>query len=183
MGILWFVMGFWHGGVQHIFGVGLWFWFLLVAGELFSPLLERFTERLNIDTESFSWQLFQRTRTYLLYAFGALFFSASGLGAAAKRCRILFASINKPTPWIFFSESFIEPFGLGIMDVQLIIFGVMLLFAVAYLREHYEYARNWIVKQILPFRWLIWVSLFWIVLVYGKYGPGYDASIFIYGGF
>ena len=33
------------------------------------------------------------------------------------------------------------------------------------------------------FRWLIWLSLFILVIIYGKYGPGYHAADFIYQGF
>ena len=54
---------------------------------------------------------------------------------------------------------------------------------VAVLREKYGYARNWIQNQCVLFRWFIWLAMFVLVLIYGKYGPGYDASMFIYQGF
>ena len=46
-----------------------------------------------------------------------------------------------------------------------------------YLRE------SLIQRQILPFRWIVWLGLAVLILVYGNYGPGYDAADFIYRGF
>ena len=37
---------------------------------------------LKVDTESFSWHLFQSIRTYLIYAIGAVFFRAYDFGEA-----------------------------------------------------------------------------------------------------
>ena len=182
MGILWFVMGVWHGSVQHIFGVSLWFWAILVMGEIFSPLLKKCVEVLHIDTSSFSWHLFQSVRTYFLYALGAVFFSVSGFRAAVRHYKVLLAGLLKPNPWIFFSDSVLN-LGVTWLDVNFIIFGIVCLFFVANLREKYGYARAWMQKQILPFRWFIWIALFCVVLIYGIYGPGYDASEFIYQGF
>lgn len=182
MGILWFVMGFWHGSVQHIFGVSVWFWTILVMGEIFSPLLKKSIEVMQINTESFSWHLFQSIRTYCLYTLGVVFFSASRLRTAVSHYKVLWIGLKNLNPWIFFDGSVLE-LGVTWVDVNLIIFGIVCLFFVANLREKYGYARTWMQKQILPFRWFIWIALFFIVLIYGLYGPGYDASEFIYQGF
>ncbi len=182
MGILWFVMGFWHGSVQHILGVGLWFWLILVISELCSPILKKMVNFFKINTESFSWRLFQGIRTYILYAFGAVFFSVPEFTASFNRYKELLQVFQNPNPWIFFDGSVLN-LGVSWRDINLIIIGVLLLLVVAVLREKYGYARTWMQKQILPFRWLVWVGLFVLVLIYGLYGPGYDASAFIYEGF
>jgi len=58
-----------------------------------------------------------------------------------------------------------------------------MLLLVALLKERYGYARLWVAKQGIIFRWFIWILLFVLVLIYGAYGPGYDAAEFIYAGF
>lgn len=178
MVVLWFVMGFWHGSLRHIFGVSLWFGLILVLGEYVSPLLKKVVVVLKIDTECFSWRLFQRIRTYVLYALGAVFFSALSLKNALERYTILFS-----VPDEINFEITINDLGVTYEDINLIIIGCVLLLTVAVLREKFGYARNWMQKQLLPFRWLVWLTLFIIVLIYGLYGPGYDASTFIYEGF
>lgn len=137
---------------------------------------------MSIDGESFSWHLFQSSRTYLIYAVGAVFFRAPDMHEAGRFLGSLAGIFKKANPWIFFDSSVL---GLGIThtDLNILILGVLMLILVAVLREKYGYARIWMDKQILVFRWMIWIGLFVIVLVYGKYGPGYSAAEFIYQGF
>lgn len=54
---------------------------------------------------------------------------------------------------------------------------------VGILREKYGYARNWLDQQTIVFRWFIWLTLFSVTLIYGRYGNGYNAVEFIYQGF
>lgn len=176
--VLWFIMGFWHGSLRHIFGVSLWFGAILVIGEFFSPVLKKMVSFLKIDTECFSWHLFQSVRTYILYALGAVFFSALSLKDALQRYAVLFDSYQHVN-----LEITVYDLGVAPEDITLIVIGIAALFVVAALREKFGYARIWMQKQLLPFRWLIWLALFVVVLIYGLYGPSYDASTFIYEGF
>lgn len=100
--VLWFVMGFWHGSVQHIFGVSLWFWTVLFFSELFQPLCQKITTKFEFKTESFGWHLFQSLRTYIIYALGVVFFSASGLKEALIHYTVLLTSLRRLDPWTLF---------------------------------------------------------------------------------
>ena len=181
---LWMVMGIWHGAPKYIIGVSLWYWILLMLGELFSPYLKKISIWLKVPTESFSWHLFQSVRTYIIYAVGAMFFRAPTIkDAVCFSARLLDAfSKEKGNPWVLFDGSILG-FGITYSDINIMIFAIFLLIIVGILREKHMYARNWVSKQMLPFRWLIWYGLFLIVLIYGKYGPGYNAAAFIYQGF
>lgn len=183
MFILWLTIGVWHGGVQHIFGVSLWFFLIIVLSELLEPCFEKTNRTLGINTGSFSWHLFQSIRTYFIYAMGAVFFSAKSLGDAFNRFKILFASILKPNIWLFFGDSTFELNGLIRTDLKMICIGLVLLLIVAMIREKYGYVRIWMKKQVLVFRWFVWLALFVLTLIFGLYGPGYDGSIFFYEGF
>lgn len=184
MFVLWMVMGVWHGEAKYIVGVSLWYWALLMLGELCAPWLKKMSLFLKIPEDSFSWHLFQSARTYLIYAVGAVFFRAPSLGEGLDFALSLKQIFVKETsnPWIFFDGSVL---GLGIThgDVNIIIISVLIILVVGLLREKYGYARNWISGQMLTFRWLIWVALFVFVVIYGKYGPGYAVEDFIYQGF
>ena len=184
MFILWMVMGIWHGGLRYIMGVSLWYWVILMLGDLFKPLFEKITTSLNMKTESFSWHLFQSCRTYLIYAVGAAFFSfgvSRGLAILQDAWKIISVK-DYANPWIFFDGSILD-LGVTYGDINIILLIVLMLIIVACLREKYGYARIWIQNQSVGFRWLIWIGLFVIVLIFGKYGPGYNAADFIYQGF
>ena len=139
-------------------------------------------EKVGIRTDVTSWHIFQCTRNYIIYSIAAVAFSAHGLSAAIEHYQLLIHSFESWNPWVFFNDSVLN-LGVTWHDINVIIFGVVLLFAVAILRERHEYARLWIQKQNIAFRWLIWLALFSVVLIEGLYGEGYDASTFIYQGF
>lgn len=183
MFVLWMVMGIWHGAVRYIVGVSLWYWTILMLGELSAPIFRKITNRLGFQTDSFSWHLFQSVRTYFIYAIGATFFGM-GLRKGALLLKQAAEVITGEAfnPWIFFDESIVN-FGITWGDINLIIVAVFLLFVVGYLREKYGYARVWMDKQSIVFRWFSWIALFLLVLIYGKYGAGYNAAAFIYQGF
>ncbi len=184
MFFLWMIMGIWHGGYRYIVGVSLWYWVIMMTGDLLSPAFKKLTEILKVRTESFSWHLFQSIRTYIIYAIGAVFFSAGISGGFAILMDSLKVLMQKgyANPWIFFDGSILE-LGVTHGDINTIILCAALLLIVGILRERHGYARNWVAEQGIAFRWIIWISLFIFVLILGKYGPGYDASVFIYQGF
>lgn len=186
MFFLWMAMGIWHGAMKYLIGLSLWYWLILTVGDLLKPTSARVISFLRIPTESFSWHLFQSVRTYVIYSFGAIFFRVARISDGFAFLGSLFTFTGKNgsfhNPWIFFDGSILT-LGITYGELNLLIFGTALLFAVAVLREKYGYAREWVAKQALPFRWMIWLVFFALVLVYGKYGPGFNASEFIYGGF
>lgn len=182
MGVLWLVMGIWHGSIRHIAGVSLWYWGILVLGEFVSPFLKKAVNYLKIDTTSDSWILWQRIRTYCIFAAGSVFFAAESLQAALGRYQILFESFRNLNPWTLFDGTVVR-LGVAWGDVNILILGILVLWKIDTLREKEGMARVWMQKQILVFRWLAWIFLFFFVLIYGLYGPGYEASQFIYQGF
>lgn len=179
--VLWMVMGIWHGGVKYILGVSLWYWALLMLGELCAPGLKKFTRFLKINEDSFSWHLFQSIRTYLIYAVGAVFFRAENVGSAMAFFKnMIIMTVNGSMHLEnLFNKSLLQ-FGLNVSDWIVILIAVLLLFVVAVLREKNGYARLWAAKQILPFRWFVWLGFLLAVVICGKYGEEYNAVNFIY---
>ena len=49
MFILWMVMGIWHGGWRYIVGVSLWYWVILMLGDLLAPIFQKITTKLGIN--------------------------------------------------------------------------------------------------------------------------------------
>ncbi len=184
MFILWMVMGIWHGGYRYIVGVSLWYWIVLMLGNLLEPLSLKILKMLNVKTKSFGWHLFQSVRTYCIYAIGATFFNV-GIAKAISLFKDLYKTLfveDYANPWIFFDGSILK-LGVTYVDLNIIILSVAIMIIVAVLREKYSYARYWVAEQSFLFRWMIWIGLFVFVLIWGMYGPGYNAAEFIYEGF
>lgn len=181
MGILWFVMGFWHGSPKHILGVSLWFWTIMVVSEFCSPINKKMVRVFDINTNVFSWRLFQCIRTYVIYSIGVIPFSSNNLGDAFSRIKLLCTSM-KISSWKFFSGS-VSGLGTTYADLWIIAISTALLFTADVLREKHGYARLWMEKQGMLFRWLIWFILCFFVLICGQYGLQYNTAEFIYQGF
>lgn len=113
-----------------------------------------------------------------------MFFSADSLSHALGHIKVLVKTFWNWNwnPWTLFDGT-ITKLGVTYGDVNIIMVGVLALVIVAILREKHGFARTWMQRQILPFRWLVWLLLFVITLIWGMYGPGYDAAAFIYEGF
>ena len=195
--ISWFLIGLWHGGgFNYIFGVGVYMGIIIIISELCQPLFGKLTALLQIDTEAFSYKLFQRIRTFFIFIFGLSFFRAETLTKGFKMWGSAFSIFN---PWIFFDHSLYR-LGLNESEFHILLFSMLILLIVSML-EHYdkmknaasgvsapdksvnEGARKAIAKQNFIFRLLIFLVLFIMIIAWGRYGSEFNASDFIYGRF
>ena len=78
------------------------------------------------------------------------------------------------------SKSILFTLGLDQPSFILLIACVLILLTVSILQESGMKMRQTIAKQNLYFRLFVWLSLLAIILVFGMYGPAYNAVDFIY---
>ncbi len=183
MVILWFTVGLWHGGSwKYIVGSGLLHCFYIAGGQILDPLFQKMIAWIHVNTECFSYHLFQSLRTGFLVCTGFVFFRAESFRTALK----IFKASFYPNIWIFTDGSLLK---LGLDTPDFIIGGVALgiLFLVSVqqqkLRTQGSGVREMLAKQNLVFRWSIYYMLIFSIIVFGFYGPGYDVSGFIYQNF
>ena len=177
--ITWFLIGLWHGGGwNYIFGVGLYMWLVIVLGMILKPVFAWIVKVLHINTDCFSYTMFLRIRTFLLFIFGLSFFRAKTLKDGFLMWKGAFLRFN---PWIFFDESF---FGMGLdrREWGILIFGLLLLFAVSFIAQKRN-VRDWLKEQNFVVRLGIFTVLFAMIITYGYYGAEFNAADFIYGRF
>jgi FtsH-binding integral membrane protein len=73
--------------------------------------------------------------------------------------------------------------GVAREDFNVIICGLVTVTVVSMLQKRYGSVRRLIAKQNTAFRWAVYLALLFSVLIFGRYGPGYNPADFIYGGF
>ena len=173
---VWLLIGFWHGGgVKFVLGMGLWFFLCILTEQLMSPIMKRVTDRFGVDTEAFGWHLLQSLRVFLLVSVGNVFFRVESL---SKIKQVFKAAVTGWNPWIFFDDSLYQ-LGISAKEVHLVIVSVLVLIIVSALSVNGS-VREKIARQNIVFRWSIWLSLILVIVIFGKYGPGFDSSAFIY---
>jgi len=183
--VLWLVNGLWHGGYPKYFATVSWFWFAVISGQLLKPVGDKTVRLFSINTNCFSWRLFQRMRTIAVYSVGALFFAAPGIMDAlriAKRALLARNFFELFSPNTFFSDKLLGVTG-GIGGLRVLLVSFLLLVAVEVFQNRDKHVREWLAKQNLVFRWAFLLGLIFAILLFGIYGPGYNASDFIYAGF
>lgn len=174
--ITWFLIGFWHGGKwNYIWGSGLYYWLLITLGEILAPVLGELVCMLKINTDCWSWKFFQRIRTGILFTFGLSFFRAESVHAGIALWKSAF-SVNNP--WILFDASLYD-LGLDRQDFSVLIYALMLLFAVEHYKNRFD-IRQKLAEQNYLFRLAVVLAMILCVVIFGKYGANYVASAFIY---
>lgn len=173
--VVWMITGIWHGAAWNYVAWGLYYASIMVAGVVFADVNTWLNKKLKINTESFSWQLWQMFRTFTLCTVGRVFFRAPRFMVSLsifKRILTEFDIQNVLGDAIY-------NYGLDRDNIALAIFAIAVLLVVDILQEKFK-LREQINQQGIVFRWLIFLVGLFAVIIFGVYGPGYDAGSFIY---
>ena len=172
------VSGFWHGN-----GIKFLFWGLLhglyqIVGELTSGIRLKIADVLKVDVNSGVHRVFRSLVTFFFVMIGWIIFRAEDFRAAIH----MLLSIPFWNPWVLFDDSFLA-LGLNQKQWNVLIISLMTLLLVGLAKEKGVRIRQWIAKQHVFFRWTVYITVIWVIWVFGTYGFGFNANDFIYGGF
>lgn len=171
--ILWLLIGLWHGAsFRYIFAAGVLPWIYLTLGQIFDDDIKKINKKLHIKTDCFSFRLFQSLRTFGFMCIIWLVACSPSLLGTIDVVRNIF---------IFFDTTIIDK--LPEIPSLVILICCILVLIVDYLNYININVFEKFKEQNLIFRWLVLFTIIIIILIFGAYGPGYDASEFIYGGF
>ena len=173
--VVWLITGIWHGAAWKFVAWGLFHAALLIGSKIFEPLFKKVNGWLHIDTENFGWHFWQMLRCFLLCCFGRVFFRAGSLTIALEWVRRIFTDFQFPT--ILNADAAL--FGVTSADLNMAVLSVAILWIVDLLQEKMP-LRETIAKQNLVFRWVLIFACLFAVIIFGIYGPGYEAADFIY---
>lgn len=171
------VSGFWHGGGWNFIFWGVLHGLYQVIGDLLKPVRLRLASLLHMDRNAFSFRLGQAVITFLLVSLAWIFFRAESLSVGMD----MFRSITTWNPALFSAEGFLA-LGLDLYDILVLVLSLAVLLIVDLLQLSGP-VRDRISRQNILFRWILYLSLLFIVLIYGEYGSGFNAESFIYAQF
>ena len=176
--ITFLVSGFWHGhGLQFILW-GLLHGFYQVIGQLTVPVRSALYAMFRIPRDGFFGKLLQRVTTFFLVMIGWIIFRARNISQGLVMLRSMFTAYN---PWILFDDSLFS-MGLVWKEWIILLLSILVLIAVECIQEK-TCIRDRILAQPLIFRWIIYLSVIWVIWVFGSYGSEFIAQNFIYGEF
>lgn len=170
------VSGLWHGGAPVFLVWGLLHGVSSIVEDLYKRIRKRCLGDRQLPFLAIR-RMFGRVCTFLTVSLLWIFFRSDTLHMA-KVCLV-----NLFTGWqgFYYAKEFL--FAMGLDQVQMTValgaMGVLFLFDMVSEWKKKETA-VWIYEAPLPVRWGICMALVTAVVVFGMYGPGYDASSFIY---
>ncbi|MBE5778006.1 MAG: MBOAT family protein [Clostridiales bacterium] len=203
--VVWLITGIWHGASWNYIIWGIYHAILLIGSQIFSPLFQKANQRLKINVSSPLWKFWQMTRTFLLCGFGRIFFRANSVTGALgyfgqmftqfsfkalftplynglKNVYSYFTSSGSITSfWLKLRPELNRDFGLGITpaNIMMALVTILILWCVDMLQEKHSLRESLLRKHII-IRWTIIFAGLFAVIVFGVYGPGYNAKSFIY---
>ncbi len=175
--IVWIVTGIWHGASWKYVTWGMFHAFLLISSKVFEDTNAKITKALKIRTESWGFALFQMTRTYMLCCVGRLFFRAPRLTASAGLIKNIF---NEGFGWSYLGFEKLATYGLDLNNIFVSVIAVIVLLAGDILQEKMNVRNKLITENSFVLRWCLILLGVFAVIIFGIYGPGYNASSFIY---
>ena len=177
MFIVYFLVGFWHGSSWKYIAFGIWNGLFIMSGILLDNVYRIVREKLHIKEESISWRVFRMVRTFVIVSFGRFFSAAPTFMTAITMFGQTFVHWQNIS---FLTDGTLQKMGLSTANWFLLLFAIILLFFVDLTHERGISIRDTISNQALVFRWIVYIAAVLFVLIFGIYGPAYDASSFIY---
>ena len=176
-----FLIGIWHDVSWQYVLNGMYNAILISSTVALTPVYSWLTKKLQINTETFSFRLFQMLRTFTLLCISRIIVKAPSLPDAFRMIKRMFTNVD--LGFFLRTKNGMFQFGVDKQQMAVLVFAILVLFIVGILRESGIKIREALAKQNLIFRWALCLLLLIFVLIFGIYGPGYNASSFIYGQF
>lgn len=175
--LVWFITGIWHGANWNFVSWGMANCIVLLVSQECEPLYKRFHERFSIGNTA-GWGIFASLRTLLLVSCLQMFEYYPNAGVTFSMFKSLFTSSSLGQ----LNGEGILALGLTMPEIIVVLIGILVMSAASLLGRE-KSVRERLSAYPAPVRALSVYLLFLIVLVFGVYGIGYDASQFIYNQF
>ena len=173
--IVFAVSGLWHGTGWTFLVWGLLHGLYQVIGYLLEPLRNFLVNAFKVDRKSFAHRLFKTVFTFLLVNLAWVFFRADSVMNAIN---IIVKSLSF-TPWVLTNGELFKH-GLDGANMLLLTVGLVIVFITDLMNNQGTVIREKIARQSWWLRWLVMIVAILVIAVCGIWGPGYNASSFIY---
>lgn len=174
--IVFLCSGLWHGASWSFVVWGGLNGIYMVASDASKSFKQKLCTKLHIDTASTGWKILTRVITFLLVDYTWLYFRAGGLREAFRWQYAIYKNFHLLD---LLSDTFYAKFGN--QSALLFLFA---LFLIILLTDYCQYKGiDWkmkLISQQIFFRWFIYLSIIFVIIIGGIYGGGYEQTQFIY---
>lgn len=175
------VSGLWHGAEWSYVVWGGLNGLYQVIGDLLKPARQKLLSVLHVNREWKLWSALRMVLTFCLIDFAWLFFRAPDFPTALSMIRYTAHSLYPESLLALDAEGIrgLYTLGLDMAEVWLLLLCIVIL-ALADLVKEKRPIRPMITGLPVVPRWIVYFVCLYAVLIFGAYGPGFDAAAFIY---
>lgn len=176
---VWILNGLWHGTGWHYIFYGMYYFILIMWGNLTEPVVQKAAEALRINRDSWFYRGFQTVKLLLIVFTGELFFRADNLTIGIR----MFLSIFTGFHWSVLTDGSLLNLGLTLPDFAAVLIGFLAVCIVGSIHQHGISIREKISGWNIAARWSFLYAAVLLVIILGAYGDGYLPAQLIYAGF
>ena len=175
--ITFLLSGLWHGASWNFVIWGGLHGLYQVVGEVTLPIKKKVQNVCKMKTDCMSHKLLKVVITVILVTIAWVFFRADSIEVALDYLQRMVTKIN---PWCLFDGT-LYTLGLERGEMKILVLSLVLLAVVDGLKYFKKKSLDeFLLQQNLWFSWSCVVILIMSIVIYGVYGPTYDATQFIY---
>ncbi len=174
--IVFLLSGLWHGAAWHYVIWGMLHGILRIFGEYTHEFRERLYEKFKFHRDTLASKFGQILCTFTIVTLAWVFFRAESVNQSVALIRNMFAQFN---PWVL-TDGSLFGYGLDAKEWNVLLVSLAILLLTDIMRYIKIDLVEIFMKQNLWFRWLFFYVGIIAVVVFGVYGPQYNASQFIY---
>ena len=175
--VTWFLTGLWHGAAWNFIVWGMLNCLVILVSQECEPLYRRFRNKFPKLVASYPYHCFEATRTFLLMGLIRSLDCYRNVGVTFSMWGTMFTKFN----WNDVFGGGISSLGLKAVDYVIIAIGIVTVFIVSKLGQKRDLRQALVGKTTLS--WTLAGVMVIVILLFGAYGMGYDASQFIYNQF
>lgn len=167
--LVFLVSGLWHGASWHYVVWGGLHGIYQNISFMFHVIKNKHGSEKR--TLTFSGKMIKVFGTFLITDIAWVFFRANSCGDAFGYFKQMLISVQNKS---------LLALGLEWYDWLILLIALLILTTVDILHENNIRIREWLFQERTWFRWMIYLSAIWVIILFGIYGVEYDASQFIY---
>ena len=166
---VWLGNGLWHGAQWNYIFYGMYYFVILMLEVALEPVKKKLPQIPFLSV----------AKTWIIIFTGEMFFRAKDVAAGFQMFGSIFHRFSL-TP--LFDGTFAR-FRLDYCDWIIVLAGVFLVAVIGRMKEHKICVHETITGLKTPLRWCCYYGLFFLVIIFGAYGVGYQKVDLIYAGF
>ena len=175
---VWICNGLWHGPYWTYILYGMYYFVIIFIELLLENPVKAFNERFHLDENGWGWKLFRFIKLFIIVIIGEMFFLAPDFNTGWQMLVSILTNFHLSS----LAENWLNV-GMGVHDYVIVIVGYVLIFLWGVLKETGYPLRQRFEKLPVYARWGLLYAVIAAVILFGAYGPGYDAVAMMYAGF